>query len=190
MNTRLTSAALTLALGVLLTACSGSAADSNTGTGKADVASLASVAPPQATTPSAAAEERPLVRTDTSAAEEERMWNTWTDCLEKNGAPSKQALAGAGSGANKARPNTDPGLEAKTKKAEAACASKEPEQVWERAKRLDPAYADKLRDWVTCIRSHGIDAWESDGFLTFESLPPDNQMEKVDDCQDKAFGTA
>ena len=84
--------------------------------------------------------------------------------------------------------NNDPALDAKYKKAEKKCVNKEPEEVWERAKRLDPAYADKLRDWVTCIRSHGIDAWESDGFLTFESLPPENQLKKVDECQDKAFG--
>ena len=159
MNTRLTGAALALALGALLSACSGSAADS--GTGQSDVASLVSVAPPQASTSAAA--ERPLVRTDTSAEEEERMWETWQECLADNGGPSKMALAD--------KRNADLGLDAKAKKAEAACANKRPEKVWERAKRLDPAYADKLRDWVTCIRSHGIDAWESDGFLAFESLP-------------------
>lgn len=189
MNTRLTGTALALTLGVLLSACSGSTADSSTGTGEGDVASLVSVVPPQATSSSAAVEERPLVRTDTSAEDEERMWDAWQDCLGKNGAPSKQQQDAAAAGAQ-VRPNTDPGFDAKVKKAEAACANKQPEQVWERAKRLDPAYADKLRDWVTCIRSHGIDAWESDGFLAFESLPPDNQMKKVDDCQDKAFGTA
>jgi hypothetical protein len=182
MNTRLTGAALTLALGVLLSACSGS----TPGTREDEVASLASVEPARAAT-SAAAEERPLVRSDTSAEEEERMWNTWTECLEKNGAPAKGDPNGA---VSEPRPNTDPGLDRKTKKAEAACVGKQPEKVWERSRRLDPDYADKLRDWVTCIRSHGIDAWESDGFLTFEHLPPDNQMKKVDDCQDKAFGTA
>jgi hypothetical protein len=180
MNTRLTGAALALALGALLSACSGSAADSGTGTGQDDVASLVSAAPPQASTPPAATAERPLVRTDTSVEEEERMWATWQECLADNGGPSKASLAD--------KRNADLGLDAKAKKAEAACANKRPEKVWERAKRLDPAYADKLRDWVTCIRSHGIDAWESDGFLAFESLPPENQMKKVDECQNKAFG--
>jgi len=176
MNTRLTGAAVTLALGVLLSACSGS----TPGTREDNVASLASVAPAQAAT-SAAAADGPLIRTDTSEEEEERLWKTYTECLVKKGAPAKEEQ-------RRAEPGSD--LDVKNKKAEAACVDQKPEQVWERAKRLDPAYADKLRDWVTCIRSHGIDAWESDGFLTFEHLPPENQMKKVDECQDKAFGTA
>jgi hypothetical protein len=180
MNTRLTGAALALALGALLSACSGPAADSDTGTRQGDVASLVSAAPQQDTTPSTASADRPLVRTDTSEAEEERMWETWKKCLTENGSPSKASLAAK---------NADPGLAAKARKAQAACVNKEPEKVWERAKRLDPAYTDKLRDWVTCVRSHGIDAWESDGYLTFESLPPHHQMRKVDECQNKAFGT-
>jgi hypothetical protein len=186
MNVRTTGAALALAFGILLTGCGGA----DKGRGSDDVASLVSVAPPQPATSSAApaSEERPLIRTDTSSEEEERLYAVWTTCLEQNGAGTGTKRKMAADAAAGARPNTDPGLEERYKKAEKKCASKEPEEVWERARRLDPAYADKLRDWVTCIRSHGIDAWESDGFLTFESLPPDNQMKKVDDCQDKAFG--
>jgi hypothetical protein len=183
MNTRLTGAALALARGVLLSACGGSTTDSGTGTGQGEVASLPSTAP-RASTSSAAAEERPLIRTDTSPEEEQRLWDLWQDCMENGGAPSNGA---AGKGP---RPATDADRQdPKARKAVEACANKEPETVWERAKRLDPAYPDKLRDWVTCIRSHGIDAWESNGLLTFESLPPDNQTKKVDECQDKAFGT-
>jgi hypothetical protein len=184
MSTRLTGAGLALTLGVLLSACSGSTADSGTGTGKGDIASLASGAP-QATTSSTATNERPLIRTDTSPEEEQRMWDAWQDCIEKNGGAPSNGAAGKGP-----RPATDPDRQdPKAMKAVEACANMEPETVWGRAKRLDPAYPDKLRDWVTCVRSHGIDAWESNGLLTFESLPPDNQMKKVDECQDKAFGT-
>lgn len=186
MNVRITGAALAVALGVLLSGCSGP----DNGQGSDDVASLVSAAPPKPANPSAApiSEERPLLRTDTSSEEEERLYDVWTTCLEQNGAGTGAKRNAAADAAAGAKPNTDPGLAAKYTKAEKKCASKEPEEVWERAKRLDPAYADKLRDWVTCIRSHGIDAWESDGFLAFESLPPDNQMKKVDECQDKAFG--
>jgi hypothetical protein len=184
MNVRTIGAVL--ALGVLLSGCS-----SPGGQGDDDVATLVSVAPPKPATSSAApvSEERPLIRTDTSSEEEQRLYDVWTACLEQNGAGKgeKRKMA-TSSAARGTQANTDPGLEARYKKAEKKCASKEPEEVWERAKRLDPAYADKLRDWVTCIRSHGIDAWESDGFLTFESLPPENQLKKVDACQDKAFG--
>lgn len=182
MNVRITGAVLAVVLGALLTGC----ADADDDKGGRDVLTLASVKPPQPSASKAPPEERPLVRTDTSDEEEERMYDAYQSCLEKNGVPARRGSGDKG-GAPKAAP-ADPGLDAKYRKAEAACVNKEPEQVWERAKRLDPVYADKLRDWVTCIRSHGIDAWESDGFLAFESLPPENQLKKVDECQDKAFG--
>lgn len=183
MNLRVTGTALTVALGILLSGCGGS--DPHKGDDVASVAGAATSRPSASATP----EERPLIRTDTSPEEEQRLYDVWEDCLAKHGAGTEEERklasdAAQGGPLSKA----DPAGMAKYKKAAAACASKEPEEVWERAKRLDPAYADKLRDWVTCIRAHGIDAWESDGFLTFESLPPDNQMKEVDACQDKAFG--
>jgi len=183
MNVRITGAVLAVALGILLSGCSGT--DDSQGD---DVASLVSAAPQQSSSAASPSEERPLLRTDTSPEEQDRLYGVWETCLEQNGAGTGAKRKAAADAAAGAKPNTDPGLAAKYTKAEKKCASKEPEEVWERAKRLDPAYADKLRDWVTCIRSHGIDAWESDGFLSFESLPPDNQMKKVDECQDKAFG--
>ena len=182
MNVRITGAALAVALGILLSGCSGT--DNSQGD---NVASLVSVAPRQS--PSAAtSEERPLLRTDTSPEEENRLYGVWHACLEENGAGTGVKGKLVADAAHGGTQNADPALVAKYKAAEAKCASKEPESVPERAKRLDPAYADKLRDWVTCIRSQGINAWESDGHLTFESLPPDDQMKKVDECQDKAFG--
>jgi hypothetical protein len=185
MNVRITGAALAVALGLLLSGCSGA----DNGQGSDDIASLVSAAPPEAGTPSAAptSEDRPLIPTDTSSEEEERLYEVWQTCLDQNGAGNggrRKAEADAAAAGAK----IDPALAAKYERAEKKCASKEPEEIWERARRLDPAYGDKLRDWVTCIRAHGIDAWESDGFLTFESLPPESQKPKIDECQDKAFG--
>jgi len=186
MNVRITAAILAVTAGLLLSGCS-----SDDGKDGDDVATLASVIPPQPAASSAAApQERPLIRTDTSSAEEDRLYALWDACLVENGAgrEQKRKLAADSANGGPVADKVDPAFEARYKEAEKKCQNKEPESVWERAKRLDPKYADKLRDWVTCIRAEGIDAWESDGFLAFESLPPDNQMKKVDACQDKAFG--
>jgi hypothetical protein len=180
---------LVAALCFPLAACTQATPSASSGSaGK--VATLRSAAPSPAGSPAPA--ERPLIRTDTSSEEEDRLYQIWFTCMAENGDPgyrakqatSEEAAAGAVAAAR------EPGAEAKSKKAQKACQGKEPEEVWERAKRLDPTYPDKLRDWVTCIRSYGIDAWEDDGFLAFESLPPEPQMKKVDQCQDKVFGTA
>jgi hypothetical protein len=186
MNVRAIGVALLAVLAVSLAACDDPKPDANS----ADVASLASAdAGPAGTSAPAAAQERPLIRTDTSAADEQRMWDAWLKCLEANGG-NKAAAAGATYDGGGVTANTDPEADARSRKAEKACVNKEPEEVWERAKRTDPTYDDKLRDWVTCIRAQGIDVWTKDGYLSFESLPPDNQMKKIDKCQDKAFGTA
>ncbi|AGL16306.1 hypothetical protein [Actinoplanes sp. N902-109] len=185
MNFRTTGAALAISLGVLLTGCSSGDRDdtgdvaSLTGAGSASSASSAS--------PAATAEERPLIRTDTSAAEEDRLYALWQGCYKDHGfdpGEMKRAAATQEDGVAALTPER----KVAWTKAEKDCANKQPEQVWERAKRLDPAYSDKLRDWITCIRAQGINAWESDGFVAYDSLPPDNELKKVDDCQDKAFG--
>ncbi|WP_426505564.1 hypothetical protein ACPPVO_47685 [Dactylosporangium sp. McL0621] len=159
-------AVLTLGL-ALLTAC---------GTDQPSAPDVASMATGAASaSPAPSAEERPLIRTDASNEEKDRLWNEYNRCLADHGLTKEQQDR-----AQKGDPSAQAGLQ--------ACANKEPEQVWERAKRTDPNYNDKLRDWVTCVRAAGIDAWEENGFIAFKSLPPDDQMRKVDDCQDKAFG--
>jgi hypothetical protein len=126
---------------------------------------------------SATAEERPLIRTDTSAEEEDRFYEVWIACLEANGLPRKETGLQASVSAE---------VEAK---AQTACSSKHPESVWERAKRLDPQYADKLHVWVACLRSHGIKANEDNGFVSFEDgLPSGSKEQWIDKCQDEAFG--
>ncbi|TQS43490.1 hypothetical protein [Cryptosporangium phraense] len=154
---------------LILAACGGTAAED-----EPEVATLRSSSPSASPTPG----ERPLIRPDTSAEEEDRLTAVWLTCLKEHGHP-KQADTPAD------LPKEE--FEARAKVAEKACESKQPEQLWERSKRLDPDYADKLRDWITCIRAHGIDAWESDGFVTYQSLPPDSDLKKVDECEAKAF---
>ncbi|MDP9799452.1 hypothetical protein J2S43_007964 [Catenuloplanes nepalensis] len=158
-----------VALVLLLAACG--APPSSSSSSDDDVVSLAT-----GPAPSAAAPERPLLRPDATQEEEDRLLNTYYACLKEHGVDITQR------GSDATAQNWDA--------ASAACAHLEPEALWERAERTDPHYADRLRDWVTCIRAHGIDAWEHDGHLNFESLPPEEQMPLVDECQAKAFATS
>jgi hypothetical protein len=132
-----------------------------------------------AATPSASAavSEGPLIRTDSSADEVARFYKAYSDCLLSQGFDQRQARERSGTPA--------------FRKAEAACASKKPEEVWQRAKRLDPDYADKLHEWVQCVKVHGIAATASeDGYLSYANGLPDAKDQKsVDECQNKAFGT-
>ncbi|MFI5960291.1 hypothetical protein [Cryptosporangium sp. NPDC051539] len=157
------------ALTLLLAACGGTAADD-----EPEVATLRSGSP----SPSPTTGERPLIRPDTSAEEEERLNAVWLSCLKAHGHP-KQADQPVD------LPKDE--FEARAAVAEKACLNKQPEELWERSKRTDPKYADKLRDWITCVRAAGIDAWESDGFITYQSLPSDPDLKKVDACEAKAF---
>jgi hypothetical protein len=147
------------------------------------VATVASAGPGAAPSPSA--EERPLLRADMSAEEKQRLNDIWQRCVADNSGAdlaTQKRLSDGGAG-------LPPEQKERYDKAVALCAAKEPEEVWERAKRLDPEYGDKLRDWVTCIRAFGIDAWEDNGFLAFNSLPDDEGQKHVDECETKAFTT-
>jgi hypothetical protein len=50
--------------------------------------------------------------------------------------------------------------------------------------------AEKVREWIACIRSHGINARENDGLVTYGSPPTERQTVTIDRCQDKVFGTS
>jgi hypothetical protein len=182
---RLTGVLISVGLAVLLTACA-SGDKHPGGTGKDDVASLPSGGATTSASDKPTAQERPLIRSDSSREEQQRLEDEYERCLKEHGHPQLQNRE-PGNGPRVSRHGPDNPPEAVA--AEKACANKEPERASERARRIDPKYADKLRDWVTCIRAHGIDAWESDGNLMFNSLPPDDQMQKVHECEDKAFGT-
>jgi hypothetical protein len=164
---------------VLLAGCGRSAPSSD----GPEVATVASAGPTVTAGPPAA--ERPLLRTDMSPDEKQRLYDVWQRCVTDNSGVDAQTAKRLSDGGA--------GLPAEQKerydKAVALCAAKEPEEVWQRAKRLDPEYGDKLRDWVTCIRAYGIDAWEDNGFLAFNSLPDEQGQKHVDECENKAFGT-
>ena len=177
-RTRIAGAVLAACL-TLLTACG---ADEPQTADTDDVASLATESPGTAATQAApAGQERPLIRPDSIREEVDRLYAEWSTCLADNGSPSKGDLSAV---------DVDPDVLAASANAAKACANKEPERTWERAKRTDPKYADKLRDWITCIRSHGINSWEKDGALAFESLPSDEQRQKINECEMKAFSLA
>jgi hypothetical protein len=142
------------------------------------VATLASGTAQPVTSSKAAAAERPLLRSDMTREEEDRLRAAWRRCLTEHGMPADDLEF------KRRSDRPDPQAQA----ALAACANLEPETPWQRSKRTDPAYGDKLRDWVTCIRAAGIDAWEDNGFLSFNSLPSDEQQVHVDECQRKVFG--
>jgi len=149
------------------------------------VATVASAGGSAGPSVSAGPSERPLLRVDMSPDEKQRLYDIWMRCISD--------LSGVDASTAKRLSDGGAGMPAEQKerydRAVATCAVKEPEEVWERAKRLDPQYADKLRDWVTCIRAAGIDAWEDNGFLAFNSLPDEQGQRHVDECQKKAFGT-
>jgi hypothetical protein len=159
---------LALALVALLAAC-GSQPDS----GSPDVATLAS-GPAPAATPTAR-DDHPLIRPDTSQEELDRMYAAYNRCLKEHGLDVKQPKA------------ADAAAPSRMAAAEQQCEQIRPEQLWERAKRTDPAYADKLHEWVKCVRAFGIDATEADGRLTLTVMPTDEQLEKINECQTKAF---
>ena len=185
---RLAGVVLAVGLSALLVACGGAAGGDGSDGGDGGDREIPSLATGPATAGDATeTPERPLIRSDTSPEEVERMEAEHHRCLEEHGV--KLIPPGPGSD----QPDEPAAGEVSAEQIEtenaahAACEHKEPERLWQRAQRLDPDYADKLREWVTCIRSHGIDAWESDGFLSFHSLPPDDEMEKVDECEERAF---
>ena len=159
---------LAVALVALLAAC-GSQPDA----GSPDVATLASGGAPTASP--TARDDHPLIRPDTSQEERDRMYAEYNRCLKEHGLDVKQPK-----GVDAAAPS-------RMAAAEQACERIRPEQPWERAKRTDPEYADKLHEWVKCVRALGIDATEADGRLTLTVMPTDEQLDKINDCQTKAF---
>ncbi|MFI5843504.1 hypothetical protein ACIA8K_27740 [Catenuloplanes sp. NPDC051500] len=166
MLTRVTIAA---GLVLLLAACGG---EDKPAEGTADVASLTATSGAAAPSASSGAQERPLERPDATQEEIARMYAVFDGCMEQNGFPQKD---GSGTLNQKAA-------------AEKICGHLQPETAFQRSQRLDPAhYGDRLRDWVTCIRSHGIDAYVEDDNLFFESLPAGEDAERVAECQTKAF---
>lgn len=163
-------AAVAVALCVvgLAGACGG---QNPSGGGSPQVASAVSEKPGESRPAAPAPSERPLVRPDATVEERAALTQPWDACMKKEGANSGDKLRTH--------------YEAAMKK----CEYLRPEEPWERAKRLDPNYLDKLDQWVSCAKSKGIGVTaDSGGFLSFaHGLPPDNQMKLLNECQIKAF---
>jgi hypothetical protein len=139
-----------------------------------DVATLTSV-PPTAVPP-AATGDRPLIRADSTEEEVARMWDAYHRCVKENG------------GLDPNRPKPAGGVTPEMLAAEEKCTHVRPEHVWERAKRTDPEYRDRLREWVMCVHAYGIEATDADERLTLTLMPTDAQLRQIDECQYRAFG--
>ncbi|MDG4773400.1 hypothetical protein [Solwaraspora sp. WMMD792] len=192
------SAPLAVALAVtvigLLTACGGDGQDpaaaggtatgASGSTGDSGVASIVgSTAPDASPSPPA---ERPLIRPDTSPEEEQRLYDVYQRCLEDNGLPKPARVPEGGGDSPMAAAGPESAEEqAAARKAAEACASLEPEELWERSMRLDPTYRDKLQVWVKCLQDRGVDAYaEGDSLMLNDGLPPGNEIEE---CEAEAF---
>lgn len=166
-------------------AAGGTATGVSGSTGEGGVASIVGSTAPDAT-PSPQA-ERPLIRPDTSREEEDRLYAVYQQCLEANGLP--MGVRAPENGGDDAPPVAGPPESAEdqaaARKAAEACASLEPEELWERSMRLDPTYRDKLQVWVTCLQGKGVDAYaDGDSLMLNDGLPPGNEIEE---CEAEAF---
>ncbi|MFI1995914.1 hypothetical protein [Actinoplanes sp. NPDC020271] len=177
-------ATLTLAAG-----CSGAAkTDSSPGVqGTAGVASIQK--PSAAASAETVATERPLIRLDTSEEEIKRVSDVFADCLLTNGLP-KAAVMKGGTTIDPADisdvwgPLSDK-VRADLKKN---CASKQPEFARDRARRLDPAYADHMEAFVKCLKDHDIKAVLKDGELSsIDEMPTGGKAHWMQDCEQEGF---
>ena len=182
-------ATLTAAAAVSLSVLSGcgSTDGSETSSDSPGVASLQSPATATATSTSSAAPERPLIRQDASEEEKTRLRDVYIDCLWQNGLPRQAAMKGRNGGYPSDFETFDlgPGVADKLTKA---CGAKKPELPLQRAKRLDPDYADHLRATVQCLNDHGIEAVVQDGGPALvHGLPSESKSHWLDDCEREAF---
>ncbi|WP_033339625.1 hypothetical protein [Catenuloplanes japonicus] len=170
--TRLAAVTAVAGLALLLTACSSPDSGTSSGDGgSADVATLTTDTP--AATSSPAPPERPLERADASQEDIARMYAVFDECMEQNGFPQPD---GTGTLDQQAA-------------ALKVCGHLQPETLSKRAERTDPHFADHHRDWITCIRAKGIDAWGEPGELFVEEMLSEADAKLVGECEMKAFTT-
>jgi hypothetical protein len=170
MLTRITGVTAVVSLALLLAAC-GAAEEEGT----ADVASLVTEGPAGTATPPGsalpAAQERPLERPDASQEDLARLYAVFDECMQQNGFPQPD---GTGTLDQKAA-------------AEKVCGHLQPETLSKRAERTDPHYADHHRDWITCLRAKGIEAWGEPGELLVEEALSPEDTTVLGECEMKAF---
>lgn len=176
--------ALAAAVGLSLLGGCGGTDNDNSSSGASGVASIHK---PSAAAAQPASSERPLIRQDASEEEKTRLQDVYIDCLWANGFPKQAAMKGRNGGypADLEEFDLAPGVLDKIKKA---CGSKEPELPIQRAKRLDPDYADHLEANVKCLNAHGIKAVIQDnGPALVNGLPSGSRSHWLDDCERQAF---
>jgi len=177
---------LTLAAG-----CSGATkTDSSPGAqGTTGVASIQQ--PSAAASAKAVAAERPLIRLDASDEEIQRVSNVFANCLLNNGLP-KTAVMKGGSTIDPANISDTWGLLSDKVRADLKknCASKQPELARDRAKRLDPAYADHMKAFIKCLKDHDIKAVLQDGELSsIDVMPSGSKAHWMQDCEQEGFAS-
>jgi len=171
---------------VLLLAACGSTPESAPG-----VASLAS-APPSATGTipggAEAAAGRPQIRLDSTEEETLAFWDTYADCLVKNGVKEIKdggAAPAIGTGRRALDQSGEP------KAAYVACASKKPLGPPELDENLNPNFAAQWNDNVQCLRKKGVMVHTTEpGSWTYDASDtavPDNLAELEQECRLEAF---
>jgi hypothetical protein len=172
----------------LTSACAGTDVASSATTGSTSgVASLRTRATVKVVaTPAASRAERPLLRPDASEEEQTRLRGIYSDCLLQNGFPK------AGRRPEGGYPSSLDGFGLSTKveaRITKNCAAMEPELPFERARRLDPDFADHQRAEAKCLKEHGIKTviMDDGGPGLVDGLPGDSKGHWLDDCDRKGF---
>jgi len=169
-----------LAVALSLSGCSGPRSGE---TDAPPVATLESAAP---AAPSSAAGEdaRPLVRLDATDEERNAATKVWMDCVRDEG--------GAGYEEPKLLFKYLSEGDAKAKKVEATCHSKEPETYEERQKRTDvSAFRDNQRQWIQCAKKAGykLTTPDENGQFGITEIGPNGDFgsPKMEACRKEAF---
>jgi hypothetical protein len=175
-----------------LSACGradGDSARSSTEISGHATSSVASIKAPATESARPTQAERPLIRLDASDADMVRIAEPYIDCMVQHGLPKQMVMKGPQGGypGDLESLGLGRGVAAKIK---AACGSLEPELEFQRAKRLDPDFADHARADAKCLTDHGIKASvQKDGDVAGDGLPSGSQAHWLDDCERKAFAS-
>src|SRR5690349_18677160 len=186
------SAAVVVTAAVTLTIAAGCGGATKTesspgGQGTTGVASIQK--PSAAASAKAVAAERPLIRLDASDEEVERVSDVFANCLLTNGLPEAAVMKG-GYTIDPANISDAWGPLSDKVRADLRknCASKQPELARDRARRLDPAYADHLEAFVKCLKDHGIKAVLQNGELSsIDVMPSGSKAHWMQDCEQEGF---
>lgn len=133
-------------LTVVVTGCGGTA-DAT----KPQIATLRSADAPAAST--AAAQERPVIRADATADDINALEQAYFGCLAAAGVPMSKSENG-----EYGKPKWAGSTDKRWGPASEACAAKEPESWYDREQRVNPEFADRLRDAVKCLKDRGFKA--------------------------------